>query len=85
MQKCGNNGNYDDKYGIGNVITLSSYSVHPAHRKLWSGSRKRRTTATHTHRRECGQRVPQLEKGLQKERNLQLTNKINISRIHTNN
>ena len=39
--------------------------------------------AAHTHRGECGQKVPRLKKGLQKERNMQLTNRIN--RIHINN
>ena len=33
--------------------------------------------AAHIHRGECGQRFPRLEKGLQREKNLQLTNKIN--------
>ena len=37
----------------------------------------------HTHRGESGQNVPWLEKGLQRERNLQLTDRIN--KIRTNN
>ena len=56
--------------------------MYSAHRKLWSGSREGRKTATYTHRGECGQRVPRLDKGLQRERNLQLTNKINRIRIN---
>ena len=40
---------------------------------VWGG----RTTTAHTHIGECGQRVPLLEKGLQRERYLQLTNRIN--------
>ena len=33
---------------------------------------------THTHKEKCGQRVPRLEKGLQRKRNPQLTNKKKI-------
>ena len=56
--------------------------MYLAHRKLWSGSGVGRKTTAHTHRGEYGQRVPWLEKGLQRERNLQLTNRINrIRRI----
>ena len=36
----------------------SSYPVYPAHRKLWTGSGEGRTTATHTHKDERGQRSP---------------------------
>ena len=61
----------------------SLYPVYPTHKKLWSESGEGRKTATHTHRGECGQRVPQLEKGVQRERNRQLTNIING--IRTNN
>ena len=57
--------------------------MYPAYRKLWSGSGEGRTTTAHIHRGKCGQRVLRLEKGLQRERNLQLTNRIN--KIHTNN
>ena len=46
--------------------------MYSAHRKLWSGSEEGRTTVAHTHRGECGQKVPRLKKGLQRERNLQL-------------
>ena len=42
--------------------------MYPAHRKLWSGSVEGRTTAAHTHRGECGQGVPRLEKGFQREK-----------------
>ena len=47
----------------GRKSSSSSYPVYPAHRKLWSRSREERTTITHTHKRECCQRVPRLEKG----------------------
>ena len=50
--------------------------MSPAHRKLWSGSGEGRETTTHTHRGKCGQRVPRLEKGLQRDIHLQLTNRI---------
>ena len=65
------------------MSTSSSYPIYPAHRKLWSGFVEGGNTAARTHRGECGQRVPRLEKGLQQERNLQFTNRIN--RIRTNN
>ena len=39
--------------------------MYPTYRKLWSGSGEERKTTTHTHRGECGQKVPQLEKVLQ--------------------
>ena len=50
--------------------------MYSAYRKLWLGSGEGRKTAVHTHKEKCGQRVPRLEKGLQRERNLQLTNRI---------
>ena len=56
--------------------------MYPAHRKLWSRSGKGRKTTAHTYREKCGQRIFRLEKDFQRERNLQLTNRIN--RIHIN-
>ena len=41
--------------------------------------------AAHTHKRDCGQRIPQLEKGLQRARILQLTKRINRIRTNTKN
>ena len=57
--------------------------MYPTHRKLWSGSGEGKKTTAHTHRGECGQKIPRLEKGFQRERNLQLTNRINVP-IHLN-
>ena len=34
------------------------FDVYPAHRKLWSRFGKGRKATTHTHKEECGQRVP---------------------------
>ena len=42
--------------------------MYPAHRKLWSESGEGRKKTTHTHKGECGERVPQLEKRLQREK-----------------
>ena len=53
--------------------------MYPAYRKLWLGSREGRKTAAHTHRGECGQRVPRLEKDLQKERNPQLAKSLQLT------
>ena len=63
----------------------SLYPVYPAHRQLWSGFGEGRETVAHTHNRECGQRVPRLKKGLQSERNLQLSESLQLTTMLTMN
>ena len=52
------------------ISSSSSYPIYPAHGQLWSGSEEGRVTIAHTHVGECGQKVPRLKNGLQRERNL---------------
>ena len=63
----------------------SSYLAYPAHKQLWSGSGEERQTAAHTHNGECGQRVLWLKKGLQSERNLQLSESVQLTPTLTMN
>lgn len=39
-----------------------AYPMYPVYRKLWSESREKRTTVTHTHKKECDQIVLRLKK-----------------------
>ena len=61
----------------------SSYPVYPAHEKLWLGSGEGRNATAHTHRGEYDRRVPRLEKGLQRGRNLQLPRSLQVT-THVN-
>ena len=47
------------------TLSSSSYPVHLTHRKLRLGFGEERKMTAHTHKAECGQRVPRLKKDSQ--------------------